>query len=265
MKPEMDTTMVELRGVGMQWERNTALRDVNLTVCRGDFWAITGPNGGGKTTLMRIILRLLKPSYGDVIYTNRNLRVGYLPQKNLIDSRFPITVGQVIASGLREKDPARVAEMAELVGMAALVRRPIGEISGGQLQRTLFARAIISRPELLVLDEPLSYLDKHFEHRMYHTISDLAEHTTILLVSHEMSTIAVMANRHLIVDGTLHFCSAHHHEVHCDCDGEDVCHCGPDCPCQGSGAAPSRPARSGAAPSRPARSGAAPSRPAPHS
>lgn len=215
----------------MRHGRKRVLDDVNLDIDEGDFVAITGPNGGGKTTLLRIILRLLRPSTGSVTYYNANsietdrLSIGYLPQKNMIDSRFPISVHDVVASGLlaarrvdaveREK---RVAEMIELVGLTDHAASSIGNLSGGQLQRALFARAIISRPSVLVLDEPLSYLDKEFERRIYEIVADLSQSTTIIIVSHEMSIISGMANRHLIVDHNLTECCARHHSVHYDCD-----------------------------------------------
>jgi zinc transport system ATP-binding protein len=105
-----------------------------------------------------------------------------------------------------------------MMGLDDRSEAAIGELSGGQLQRTLLGRAIISNPELLVLDEPLSYIDKHFEHHLYDIIGELAKSTTIVLVSHEMSAIAGMANRHIIVDNGIHECSAHHHYVPSECD-----------------------------------------------
>lgn len=223
------TPVIQLSGINMQWERKSVLSDVSLTVDKGDFLAVTGPNGGGKTTLLRIILRLLKPTSGTVTYLRdgvpaSRLPIGYLPQKNTIDSRFPISVREVIASGLlgTEKHPSgsqrdAVEETIRLVELQSHAATPIGNLSGGQLQRALLGRAIISHPEILVLDEPLSYLDKHFEDHIYRIIADLAPKTTIILVSHEMSVISTMANRHLIVDRTLHECSAHRHFVPTDC------------------------------------------------
>ena len=96
-------------------------------------------------------------------------------------------------------------------------RQAIGALSGGQLQRALLGRAIISRPELLVLDEPLSYIDKKFEAHFYEIISEIKNSTTIVLVSHEMTMIAEMATRHLIVDHSLHECTAHHHYIRSEC------------------------------------------------
>ena len=205
-------------------DRRVILQDVDFSIKKGDYVAITGPNGGGKTTLLRIILGLLKPSSGTVELMS-GLRIGYLPQKNMIDSHFPISVREVVRSGLlasktltREQKNALTADTLDRIGMADHAARPIGELSGGQLQRTLLGRAIISDPDLLVLDEPLSYIDKRFEERLYRIIADVASHATVLLVSHEMTTIADMANRHLIVDRTIHQCGAAHHFVRTDCD-----------------------------------------------
>lgn len=235
MEPEKkNDVLISLHDVSLVRDRKYVLRDVDLTINRNDFIAITGPNGGGKTTLLRLILRLLTPTTGTVVYESdggqSKLRIGYLPQKNMIDSRFPISVSEVIASGLISVpgfDKDNIAEqtrrMLELVEMENYANQCIGELSGGQLQRTLFARALASEPDVLVLDEPLSYLDKHFERHIYDIIARLASNTTILLVSHEVSAVAAMANRHIVVDRTLHFCQSSSHFVHYDCDGEHVC------------------------------------------
>lgn len=227
----MTQPIIRLSHVGMEREDRTVLHDIDFTVDRGDFIAITGPNGGGKTTLLRIMLRLLRPTGGKVIYydsegseTSR-LSIGYLPQKNAIDSHFPITVGEVVGQGLlaskgidRDERRRRIDETLALVGLEDFASRGLGRLSGGQMQRALLGRALISRPELLVLDEPLSYLDKHFEECVYKIIADAAREATIVLVSHEVSTIAAMANRHLIIDRSLHVCHSRSHFVHYDCE-----------------------------------------------
>lgn len=236
-KPKLDASsmrlpqnkMIELDSVAMQWDNHVALQNVSISIDEGDFVAITGPNGGGKTTLLRLILRLIKPTNGRVIYRNGgeevdNLEIGYLPQKNQIDSRFPITIEEVVSSGLmsqkgisKQERRLRVEETIALMGLEKHAKRLIGELSGGQLQRALLGRAIVSNPRVLVLDEPLSYVDKAFEKHLYDIIAQLAKHTTIILVSHEMTKIATMANRHIIIDRTLHECSAEHHYVATEC------------------------------------------------
>lgn len=225
--------IISLRDISQQWDHRNVLSDINFDVRRGDFIAITGPNGGGKTTLLRIILKLLKPSTGTVTYLRdgiptKSLSIGYLPQKNMIDSRFPITVEEVVASGLlgdridKEKTSSLTHKTLEIIGLKEHASKSIGSLSGGQLQRALLGRAIISKPRLLVLDEPLSYVDKQFEHYIYDLVAELSHTTTILLVSHEMSTIAGMANRHLIINHSLHECPSHHHHVHYECDDMPV-------------------------------------------
>lgn len=218
-----DNKIIELENVTVQWGDKPILNNISFSVCNGDFIAITGPNGGGKTTLLKTILKLISPTSGTVNYFKK-LIIGYLPQKNMIDSHFPVTLKELIASGLLssklsdEEKSVRVGEMLKLVKLEEFANNPIGTLSGGQLQRGLLGRAIISDPELIVLDEPLSYIDKHFEADIYEILETLSRKATIILVSHEMTTISTMANRHLIVDKTIHECTASHHYVHSDCD-----------------------------------------------
>ena len=225
-------TLISLRHITKRWDKKTVLNDINFDVNQGDFIAITGPKGGGKTTMQRILLRLLKPTEGKVAYFHDghevgSLSIGYLPQKNMIDSHFPISVKEVIGSGLtgekldRTQLGKRVEEVTLLMGLKSHSDESIGSLSGGQLQRALLGRAIISRPSLLILDEPLSYLDKQFEHYLYDLVAELSLSTTIMLVSHEMSTISGMANRHFIIDHSLTECHSAHHHVHYDCDDID--------------------------------------------
>lgn len=224
------TPLLHLCDVSFLREKRPILSNVNFTVDNGDFIAITGPNGGGKTTLLRLILGLLKPTQGSIVFCDENGNpalppsIGYLPQKNSVDSHFPITVREVVSSGLlalgktdKASVASRVAELLDMVGLTELVERPIGALSGGQLQRALFARAIARRPRLIVLDEPLSYLDKTFEKRLYGIVSEISKKTTILLVSHEMSEIGSMANRHIIIDRKLEECTAAHHYTPQEC------------------------------------------------
>ena len=216
--PLLRNKIIEVADVSLRYERLPVLTDIDLTVFKDDFLVITGPNGGGKTSLLRIILGLQLPSRGAVhIYREgqlaHNLNIGYLPQKNVIDSRFPITVSEVVFSGLSgskkifsrftEKEQEQVEKMLLLMGLAELRDRPIGQLSGGQLQRTLLGRALVSDPEILILDEPSSYVDKAFETRMYDLLGEVAKKATILLVSHELSRVTEIANRVVRINKTL--------------------------------------------------------------
>lgn len=234
MHSQQQNKIIELERVVVGYDNNVILPEVNLCVNEGDFIAITGPNGGGKTSLLRVLLGLLKPMQGNVKFFYdglevKNLNVGYLPQKNTIDNRFPITVEEVVESGLLrgssifgkkidEEQKKRVTSVLNLVGMEKFRNSAIGKLSGGQLQRVLFARSIIANPSVLVLDEPLSYVDKTFEAQFYGIIEELSKHTTIILVSHEMSRIMEMANRHIIVDHGIEDCHAHNHYVPANCE-----------------------------------------------
>ena len=204
-----NNTLVRLTDVALFYERRQVLADVNLTVSDRDFIVVTGVNGGGKTTMLRVLLKLLPPTSGRVAYYDQGkevnaLRIGYLPQKTAIDSSFPISVEEVIRSGLYTLDKSlqntcnekeRVDVVMEELELTALAQRPIGELSGGQLQRTLLARAIVSSPQLLVLDEPLSYIDELFAPRIYNMLSRLSLHTAIIMVTHHPAAVSSMATQ----------------------------------------------------------------------
>lgn len=202
--------LISLRHVEMIMPQRRVLSGVDLDVNAGDFMLITGPNGGGKTTLLRIMLRLLKPSRGEVVYSPGLNNIGYLPQKNRVDSMFPITVTDVIASGLltvgditKSEKESRIESTISILGLESHATNPIGAVSGGQLQRALLGRAIISRPQLLVMDEPLSFIDHDFESRFYEILRGLSTHTTVVVVSHDVNELLPMANRHIVVNETI--------------------------------------------------------------
>ncbi len=183
--------------------------------------AVSGPNGGGKTTFLRLLLRLIKPSGGEVVYYDDGDRVssipiGYLPQKSSLDTHFPITVGEVVRSGLiappslrrrdaavREADDEAMAAVMEFFGLEGLGGNVLADLSGGQVQRALIARALVSRPSLIVMDEPLSYLDDEYGRRLCEMLASLRGRATVIIVSHQMAAIGEIATRRIAIDHKL--------------------------------------------------------------
>lgn len=206
--------LIRLCDVTKSWDGHETLSNVNIEVNKGDFILVTGPNGGGKTTLLKLLLKLTRPTSGTVAYlTPEGLRtsllsIGYLPQKSAVDSRFPITVREVVASGLLgSKNTADketlISEAISRIGLSDMAQRALGELSGGQVQRALLARAIVSHPTVLVLDEPMSYLDSRYREVATDILKDMkADGTTIIVVSHDPQTLIGLADIHLSVDRT---------------------------------------------------------------
>jgi zinc transport system ATP-binding protein len=211
---------IELRHITAGYPGKPVLQDMSLDIWENDFLGIIGPNGGGKTTLLKVILGLLAPEKGTVNYyrngvLSSSLKIGYLPQTNRIDKKFPISVREVISSGLSSEKPLfhgfnklqnkRVEEVILQMGLEDFSSRPVGELSGGQLQRVLLGRAIVSRPEVLILDEPNSYVDKRFESHFYKLLEDINRESAVILVSHDMGTILPMVKNIACVNETLHY------------------------------------------------------------
>lgn len=195
------STILRLEDASIGYSDTLVLEHFDWSIQRGERWAITGPNGCGKTTLMRTLLRLIPLRGGhlrcfdQVGQETSDLVMSYLPQINQIDRHFPIRVWEVIDSGLPKalRDPkARREErsrLAEAVGVHELLDNPIGRLSGGQLQRTLLARALASQPELLILDEPLSFLDRAYKQSFQSLLTELVpEDATLLIVTHDMTS-----------------------------------------------------------------------------
>lgn len=219
--------IIEIKNLSAGYDGRTVLHDVNLTVYERDFLGIIGPNGGGKTTLVKCILGLLKPTAGEILYhpchgtdapassSGIPFTMGYLPQYSSIDRKFPITVEEVILSGLSSKKPlasrfnARQREKARNViarmGLEGMEQRAIGALSGGQLQRVLLGRAIISGPQVVILDEPNTYIDKRFEARLYELLAEINKECAIILVSHDIGTVLQQAKSIACVNETLDY------------------------------------------------------------
>lgn len=198
--------------------RQQVLRNISLSVYDKDFVGIIGPNGGGKTTLLKIILGLMKPLRGKIDFTIDRSEIGYLPQDSQIDDKFPITVWEVVDSGLakgtftgrrsKKIQHNKILSILEKVGIEKLHSRPIGELSGGELQRTMLARAIVSSPRILILDEPDAHVDNRFENELYGLLKQLNSTMTILLVSHDIGTISPYIKTIACVNRDLHYHSS---------------------------------------------------------
>lgn len=208
--------IVELKNIAAAYDGVTVLHDVNLTIREKDFIGIIGPNGGGKTTLLKVTLGLLKPTKGEVVYHGaKHSLFGYLPQNNRFDARFPISVREVVLSGLlsekgifqkyTRQDKDKADELLALYGMGDFRKRPIGELSGGQMQRVFLCRAIISSPRILILDEPSTYVDSKFEQEFYSLLNDLNRRMSIVMVSHDLGTICSYVKTIACVNRTLHY------------------------------------------------------------
>jgi zinc transport system ATP-binding protein len=210
-------TLVSLQGVSAGYDGKKVLSDISLDIYNADFVGITGPNGGGKTTLVKIIMGLL-PYSGTITYDNSLTvngirRIGYLPQQSVFDRSFPITVIDVVISGLQavkkftrrytRKDLDHARKLMKITGISELERRGIGEISGGQMQRALLCRALIGQPRLLILDEPTTYVDSGFEGELYGLLREMnADGLSIVMVSHDATALTDLAKRIVRIDGS---------------------------------------------------------------
>jgi zinc transport system ATP-binding protein len=193
--------LIELQNVGFSYGKHAVLESIDLSIHEHDFWAILGPNGGGKTTLLKVILKLLKPDSGKVIYHDRNIMnsIGYVPQTTNFDRQFPIRVHEIVSSGMLSRDRIgrkmpkqanlRVKEMLHTLHIEHLETNHISQLSGGQLQRILIARALITEPKLLILDEPTSFIDTSSRDRLSELLAELNKSITIILVSHDIGAI----------------------------------------------------------------------------
>ena len=213
-------TLVQIHNLSVGYGQNLILQNVSLSIRQFDFIGVIGPNGGGKTTLLKALLGLLLPFSGEIIFdesmTEGNThRIGYLPQINNIDRKFPVTVFDVVRSGLMSRkrltgrysleENERANNLMTEMGIYNIRSKAIGELSGGQIQRALLCRALVNNPKLLVLDEPNTYVDNRFERELYEKLKMLNEKLAILLVSHDLGTISTYVKSYACVNGSLHY------------------------------------------------------------
>lgn len=210
MKHTESVPVIELEQVNFQYDsKMSVLEDIQLTMAQGEFLGLVGPNGSGKSTLIKIILGLLPPQKGEIRLFGEPIqsfkdwsRVGYVSQKaNSFNTGFPATVFEVVSTGLfgkmglfrwiGRKEKSQILRSIDLVGLRDIAYRNIGKLSGGQQQRTFIARALVSNPDLLILDEPTVGVDAESVDRFFELLEHLHDHIGIsmLLVSHDIGVI----------------------------------------------------------------------------
>ncbi len=203
---EREELIVELRGVTCGYDGPPVLENVSLAVNRGDFVGMLGPSGSGKTTLLRAILGAVDLLEGEIRVEGRSIAdgrpsIGYVPQIETIDWNFPVTVEQVVMMGLtsaswpfpwhRRRDRERAEEIMERLGIVHLGRRHIRDLSGGQRQRAFLARALVSSPRLLLLDEPTMGVDIKTRDEVMHLLDELNhQDVTIVMTTHQINAVA---------------------------------------------------------------------------
>ncbi len=212
--------IIEIKDLDFAYNGETVLKDVNLTIRRKDFVAIIGPNGGGKTTLLKLILGLLAPAKGTVRVDGQSPQeasscIGYVPQNVHTNRSFPITVIDVVLMGKldpKERLSRRSATnrrdalaALERMGMAALADKKIGMLSGGQRQRVFIARALVTQPKLLLLDEPTASIDTKGQADFYRLLKELNQDITVLVVIHDLLVISRYVKSVACVNKKLHY------------------------------------------------------------
>ncbi|VUT27511.1 MAG: zinc ABC transporter ATP-binding protein [Candidatus Syntrophoarchaeum sp. GoM_oil] len=199
----MTEEIIGLKNIWVYYNEIPLLEDVTLSIKQTDFLAIIGPNGGGKTTLLKVILGLIEPDSGEVEVFGKNPKegrklIGYLPQYTRFDPNFPISVFDVVLMGrykqkfksYSKKDHEITLDALETVGMLEFKDRQIGRLSGGQIQRVFVARAIVREPKLLLLDEPTASIDPEMQKLFYELLSELKKRMAIVLVTHDISVVS---------------------------------------------------------------------------
>ncbi|BBO90308.1 metal ABC transporter ATP-binding protein [Desulfosarcina ovata] len=235
--------IIQIENLDFAYNGQSVLENVNIDVFEGDFVAMIGPNGGGKTTLLKLMLGLLKPARGSIRIlgeapTQVSHQIGYVPQDVNINRRFPITALDVVLMGKlapgrrwsknKTRDRRDALEALERIDMAAHAERRIGELSGGQRQRVFIARALVTHPRLLLLDEPTASIDSKGQNDFYQLLKRLNQEVSIIVVSHDFLVISTYVKSVACVNRRLHY---HHQaeitgdmmEAMYPCTVEEVC------------------------------------------
>ena len=211
-----------MHSLSASYGADIVLEDINFRVNENDFIGVIGPNGGGKTTLLKLILGLIKPVKGSIDFNSGLLNrycIGYLPQMSTGDINYPVTVTDIILSGLMiqkgiisrmsSSDKKKAELVIEELGLSGMAGSTLNELSGGQIQRVFLGRAIIGDPGLLLLDEPGNFVDTTFENDFYEKLRDLNKRMAILMVSHDVGTISSHIKSFACVNRSLHYHPSH--------------------------------------------------------
>lgn len=206
----MEFPVIKIENLSFAYNSTYTLENINLIVEHNDFIGIIGPNGGGKTTLLKLIMGFIKPQKGTIEVFGKpagklNYTIGYVPQFNQTDKHFPIKAFDVVTMGLsnsksflpwnKKNDFEKVMEAMDFVKVSDIANKTFGELSGGQQQRCLIARALVSKPGILILDEPTASVDSTVEVDIYELLKKLNNDITILLVSHDVGFISSYINK----------------------------------------------------------------------
>lgn len=207
-------TILRLKNICFKYENNFVLKNIDFAVNKGDFIALIGPNGGGKTTLAKILLGLLKPSSGEIIYPNvtlfnKNSLIGYTSQESNINKDFPIQAFDIVLMGflqaktlgykITKTDKLEAQKIMEILNIWHIKDKKIANLSGGQRQRVMIARALCGNPKLLIFDEPTANIDMPTQKEIYQLLKQINANHTIILISHDISVLEY-ANKVLFVN-----------------------------------------------------------------
>lgn len=212
------TNAIKVTNLSFSYERQKVLKNINLTIKKNEFTTLIGPNGGGKSTLLKLILGINDLKYGKISifgkdYLSQISKVGYVPQNTNINLNFPITVLEVVMMGqnslskrlfgYKKEEKLRALEVLTKVDMEDFAQIKISNLSGGQRQRVLIARALFSDPDILLLDEPTSNIDINGSRQVYNTLEELNKDITVVVVSHDISVILQYASKAFYINKTL--------------------------------------------------------------
>ncbi|PID28401.1 MAG: hypothetical protein CSB55_05380 [Candidatus Cloacimonadota bacterium] len=210
--------IIEFSDVWFSYNNSVVLEDINLKIERNDFFAVIGSNGGGKTTLLKLILGILKPDSGIVTIDGQKAGekniIGYVPQYSEFDNSFPIKVREVVLSGLvqrksffpyySDKEIKKAEESLEVLGVSQVGKKIFHNLSGGQKQRVLMARALISKPEILILDEPTASVDHSVEQDIFEHLKKINDNMTIVMVTHDLGFVSSYVNKAACLNRKIH-------------------------------------------------------------